>query len=157
MLLAKVTNAPVVLSKLHLTKFARSGRSQQQLHNIYFGRHTRLGRMEPAAQLDIFPINSHIQLDRLYLPARRLRLRLRRHHQRHHGGHAHRSRFICHPVQYFHVEPAYCGVGHVSGGMRIIMMLLFLLLLYVGAHDTFEKCTMRTPKSKKENEAPCCR
>ena len=30
-----------------------SGWSKQQLRNIHHGRHARLGRMEPAAQLDV--------------------------------------------------------------------------------------------------------
>ena len=50
--LAKVNTFPFWL-KMQWADIDCSGWSQQQLRDIHHGRHARLGRMEPAAQLDV--------------------------------------------------------------------------------------------------------
>lgn len=52
MLLAKVNIFQSSVDS-QLANIARSGWSQQQLRDVDHGRHARVGRMEPTAQLDV--------------------------------------------------------------------------------------------------------
>ena len=71
--------------------------------------------MEQPAELDVLAVDDNGQQYWIQLPAGRIRIWKRWHHQRHYGGYVDGSGSLCHALQHVHAEPAYRRARHVPG------------------------------------------